>query len=67
MNDKKEPPRGLEKVCHFFLTEETSAQQDEGAYGGPSATSAGNIPLGDWERTAYGESTPSVPVETPVY
>ncbi len=37
------------------------AQQDEGAYGGPSATSAGNIPLGNWERTAYGESTPSVP------
>jgi photosystem II stability/assembly factor-like uncharacterized protein len=37
------------------------AQQDEGSFGGPSATSAGSIPLSAWDRTAYGESTPSVP------
>jgi photosystem II stability/assembly factor-like uncharacterized protein len=37
------------------------AQQDEGSFGGPSATSAGSIPLAAWDRTAYGESTPSVP------
>ncbi len=37
------------------------AQQDEGSTEGPSATDAGNIPIGDWQRTAYGESTPSVP------
>ncbi len=37
------------------------AQQDEGSTEGPSASDAGNIPIGDWQRTAYGESTPSVP------
>lgn len=50
MNDKKEPPRGLEKVCHFFLTEETQAQQDEGATGGGSIV-AGVTP-------SHPESTP---------
>jgi photosystem II stability/assembly factor-like uncharacterized protein len=38
------------------------AQQDEGSTEGPSAGGGGNIPIGDWQRTAYGESTPSVPV-----
>jgi photosystem II stability/assembly factor-like uncharacterized protein len=38
------------------------AQQDEGSFGGPSATSSGSVPLGDWDNTAYGESTPSVPL-----
>ena len=33
------------------------AQQDEGSFEGPSATSAGMIPLGDWHNVAYGEST----------
>ena len=37
------------------------AQQDEGAFGGPSATSSRGIPLAAWVGTAYGESTPSVP------
>ena len=33
------------------------AQQDEGSFAGPSATSEGMIPVGDWHRVAYGEST----------
>ena len=33
------------------------AQQDEGSFEGPSATPQGNIPLADWHRVAYGEST----------
>ncbi|HVB37126.1 MAG TPA: hypothetical protein VND92_01260, partial [Vicinamibacterales bacterium] len=37
------------------------AQQDEGSFEGPSATADGNIPLGAWQRVAYGESTFSVP------
>jgi photosystem II stability/assembly factor-like uncharacterized protein len=38
------------------------AQQDEGAFQGPSATSQHVVPLAAWKRSAYGESTPSVPV-----
>jgi len=37
------------------------AQQDEGSFSGPSATSEGLIPTGDWKEVAYGESTYSVP------
>lgn len=37
------------------------AQQDEGAFEGPSASSGGMIPLAAWHRVAYGESTYSVP------
>lgn len=37
------------------------AQQDEGAYDGPSATVEGQIPLGDWKTVAFGESTFTVP------
>jgi photosystem II stability/assembly factor-like uncharacterized protein len=37
------------------------AQQDEGSFEGPSASSAKMIRLGDWHRVAYGESTYSVP------
>jgi photosystem II stability/assembly factor-like uncharacterized protein len=33
------------------------AQQDEGSIEGPSASSSGAIPLGDWHDVAYGEST----------
>ncbi|MGH8298797.1 MAG: WD40/YVTN/BNR-like repeat-containing protein [Steroidobacteraceae bacterium] len=33
------------------------AQQDEGSFEGPSATPGGMIPVGDWQRVAYGEST----------
>lgn len=33
------------------------AQQDEGAYEGPSATAAGSIGIGDWHVVALGEST----------
>ena len=33
------------------------AQQDEGSFEGPSATPDGMIPVGDWHRVAYGEST----------
>jgi photosystem II stability/assembly factor-like uncharacterized protein len=33
------------------------AQQDEGSFEGPSATSQGIIPVGDWHSVAYGEST----------
>lgn len=33
------------------------AQQDEGSFEGPSATSNGAIPVGDWHGVAYGEST----------
>lgn len=37
------------------------AQQDEGSFEGPSATSEHAVPLSEWKRSAYGESTPSVP------
>jgi photosystem II stability/assembly factor-like uncharacterized protein len=37
------------------------AQQDEGSFEGPSASSGGTIPLAAWHRVAYGESTYSVP------
>jgi photosystem II stability/assembly factor-like uncharacterized protein len=37
------------------------AQQDEGAFEGPSATRDGSIPLSDWHRAASGESTFTVP------
>jgi photosystem II stability/assembly factor-like uncharacterized protein len=37
------------------------AQQDEGSFEGPSGTSANGVPLASWKRSAYGESTPSVP------
>jgi photosystem II stability/assembly factor-like uncharacterized protein len=37
------------------------AQQDEGSFEGPSATSEGLIPTGDWKSVAYGESTYAVP------
>ena len=33
------------------------AQQDEGAWEGPSATDSGGITLGDWRTVALGEST----------
>ena len=33
------------------------AQQDEGSFEGPSASSGGMIPTSDWKRTAFGEST----------
>ncbi|HEY9084427.1 MAG TPA: hypothetical protein VIN40_00590 [Candidatus Tyrphobacter sp.] len=33
------------------------AQQDEGSFEGPSATSDGMIPLAAWHNVAYGEST----------
>ncbi len=33
------------------------AQQDEGSFEGPSAASAGMIPLSAWHRVAYGEAT----------
>ncbi len=37
------------------------AQQDEGAFEGPSASGGGSISLSEWNRSAYGESTYSVP------
>ena len=37
------------------------AQQDEGSTEGPSASAGGSIPLSDWNRVAYGESTWVVP------
>ncbi|MGH8427814.1 MAG: WD40/YVTN/BNR-like repeat-containing protein [Gammaproteobacteria bacterium] len=37
------------------------AQQDEGSFEGPSATSEGEIPLSAWQSVAYGESTFVVP------
>jgi photosystem II stability/assembly factor-like uncharacterized protein len=37
------------------------AQQDEGAFEGPSAYAGGTIPLSAWHEVAYGESTYSVP------
>ncbi len=37
------------------------AQQDEGAFEGPSAHAGGTIPLAAWHSVAYGESTYSVP------
>ncbi|HLW74100.1 MAG TPA: glycosyl hydrolase [Gammaproteobacteria bacterium] len=37
------------------------AQQDEGSFEGPSASSGGAIPLAAWRRAAYGESTFTVP------
>ncbi|MGA7525468.1 MAG: hypothetical protein WBW84_23675 [Acidobacteriaceae bacterium] len=38
------------------------AQQDEGSFEGPSASAGGSIPLSDWQRVAYGESTFTVPL-----
>jgi photosystem II stability/assembly factor-like uncharacterized protein len=37
------------------------AQQDEGSFEGPSASPGGVIPLEQWRRVAYGESTYTVP------
>ncbi|MGA7295580.1 MAG: exo-alpha-sialidase [Terriglobales bacterium] len=37
------------------------AQQDEGSFEGPSASSEGTIPLAAWQSVAYGESTYTVP------
>ena len=37
------------------------AQQDEGSFEGPSASSGGAIPLSAWHSVAYGESTYAVP------
>ena len=37
------------------------AQQDEGSFEGPSAVAGGTIPVADWRRVAYGESTFTVP------
>ncbi|HSN18101.1 MAG TPA: glycosyl hydrolase, partial [Gammaproteobacteria bacterium] len=37
------------------------AQQDEGSFEGPSATSLGEVPTEMWNPVAYGESTFSVP------
>jgi photosystem II stability/assembly factor-like uncharacterized protein len=37
------------------------AQQDEGSFEGPSAYAGGMIPLAEWHRVAYGESTYTVP------
>jgi hypothetical protein len=37
------------------------AQQDEGAFEGPSATSNGEVPTEAWNTVAYGESTFAVP------
>ncbi len=37
------------------------AQQDEGAFEGPSAYAGGTIPLSAWHDVAYGESTYAVP------
>lgn len=37
------------------------AQQDEGSFEGPSASSQHVIPLSEWHRVAYGESTFVVP------
>jgi photosystem II stability/assembly factor-like uncharacterized protein len=37
------------------------AQQDEGSFEGPSASSEKMIPLGAWHSVAYGESTYTVP------
>ncbi len=48
-------------IDHQFPFHIYGAQQDEGSFDGPSATSSGSIPLGDWKRAAYGESTPVVP------
>jgi len=39
MDDRNDPPRGLEKVCHFFLTEETASRQEPGTSAGDSITS----------------------------
>ena len=37
------------------------AQQDEGSFEGPSASPGGAIPISDWQRVAFGESTFTVP------
>ena len=37
------------------------AQQDEGSFEGPSATSQDMIPLSEWKSVAYGEATVVVP------
>jgi photosystem II stability/assembly factor-like uncharacterized protein len=46
---------------HRFPFHIYGAQQDEGSFEGPSASSQGSIPLAAWNRVAYGESTPAVP------
>ena len=38
MNDKNEPLRGLEKIYHFFLTEEVPSNQNLGTQDGNSIT-----------------------------
>ena len=48
-------------IDHRFPFHIYGAQQDEGAFEGPSAHPGGSIPLAAWKRAAYGESTPSVP------
>ncbi len=48
-------------IDHQFPFHLYGAQQDEGSTEGPSATSAGEIPLSAWKEAAYGESTPTVP------
>jgi photosystem II stability/assembly factor-like uncharacterized protein len=46
---------------HQFPFHIYGAEQDEGAFEGPSATVEGAIPLADWKSVAFGESTFSVP------
>ncbi len=46
---------------HRFPFHIYGAQQDEGAFEAPSASSAGLIPLNAWHHVAYGESTVVVP------
>ena len=38
MNDKNEPLRGLEKIYHFFLTEESPSNQNPGISDGNNIT-----------------------------
>ncbi|MGH8318170.1 MAG: WD40/YVTN/BNR-like repeat-containing protein [Steroidobacteraceae bacterium] len=44
-------------IDHEFPFEVYGAQQDEGAFEGPSAMPGGAIPTGEWHRVALGEST----------
>ncbi len=46
---------------HRFPFHIYGAQQDEGSFEGPSASSGQSISLAEWNRVAYGESTPAVP------
>jgi photosystem II stability/assembly factor-like uncharacterized protein len=48
-------------IDHQFPYHIYGAQQDEGSFEGPSASSGGAIPLSDWHSVAYGESTYTVP------